>query len=141
MESAIVVLLGIVVAILVFALDLRVQAITILGRPNLRRRVYRASGVCFGFGLLFLVIGMLVYFELLIWATWVTWIATGSILIISVAMPLLVQGSRLGKTGNDLAKFAHDIYTTSKTLKIIAIVIIVILFVALGILSLPYVFK
>jgi len=127
MESALLLALSVVIAILVLALNFEVQVATIQqGQPNLRRRICQVSGTSLGFGVLFLVIGMLVQFKLFTWATPTTWMSAGSILIISVAIPLLVQGYRLGKTGDGLKKFARELHTSSRVLRIIAVVLLVI---------------
>jgi len=133
MEPAVVLLLpSSIIAILALALNFEVQVAMIRGQSNLKRKICQASGICWGFGILFLLIGMLAYFKLFTWTTPIPWLSVGSFLIISVAIPLLVQGARLGKTGNDLIKFANGLYTTYKSLIIIAVVALVIV---IGIIS------
>jgi hypothetical protein len=123
MESALLLALSVAIAVLVLALNLKVQALTIRGQRNLRTIIYQVSGASLGFGVLFLVIGMLGQFKVFTWAIPTAWISVASILIISVSIPLFVQGAKLQKTGDDLSKFGNDLYITARVLTIIAVVL------------------
>lgn len=126
MESALLLALSGAIAVLVLALNLQVQALVIRGQRNLRTRIYQAGGASLGFGVLFLVIGMLGQFEVVTWAIPTAWISVASIFVISVAIPLFVQGAKLQRTGDDLSKFGNDLYITARVLTIIAIVLTIV---------------
>jgi hypothetical protein len=126
MESALLLALSVAVAILVLALNLKVQALTIRGQHNLGTRIYQVSGASLGFGVLFFVVGMLGQFKVFTWAIPTAWISVGSVLVISVAIPLFVQGAKLRKTGDDLPKFGNDLYITARVLTIIAVVLAIV---------------
>jgi hypothetical protein len=120
---------GVVLAVLAIALNLRVQAAVILAKPSLRAGLRKGiciiGGVCFGFGLLFVIVGVLTYHGLpswTFWPPWNFWVSAGTILAISAGIPLLVQGIRIVKTGGDLKKFGYDLRTLAKWLIIVAIV-------------------
>jgi hypothetical protein len=120
---------GTVLAILAIALNLGVQARVILGKPSLRAGlragVYRIGWICFGVGLLFVIVGVLTYLGLpswTLWPAWNFWVYVGTILVFSAGIPLLVQGFRLGKTGGDLKKFACDLSALARCLRIVAFV-------------------
>lgn len=126
--------MSVIVAVIVLALNFTVQVATIQGKSNLKRRVYTGSGICLLFGILFLVVGMLAQCKVFTWTTPAYWISAGSVLIISVAIPMWVQGLKLGKTGPALARFASDLHITARTLVIIAVVALVILILAIAVL-------
>jgi len=130
--------------ILALVLNLKVQAAIIRvrpkGLPSLKRKIYTGGSICTVFGFLALITGFIIQLIKLIplatWTLWTTWLSAGSILFFSAGIPLLVQGWKLGETGDDLKKFADSLDTFSKTLIIIAavdlaaVVIIIIYIVA-----------
>jgi hypothetical protein len=132
--------------LLALALNFRVQVAVIRvrpkGRPSLKRKIYAGGSICTGFGFLLLIAGPLIQLGLIPLATrtsWTPWMSASSVLFFSAGIPLLVQGWKLGKTGDDLKKFVHSLHTFGRTLEILAAVLLVAVVIIIIYIAIPFI--
>jgi len=132
MESEVILSLSIfaaaILAVLTTAINLGVQATVILEKPKLRAglrtKIFITGGICSALGFLFLIMMVLTIhgqFSYAFWPPWSFWGSIGIVFSVSVGIPVLIQGFKLGKTGDNLREFARELLTLVRWLRNIAI--------------------